>query len=105
MAISVEMTALNPITNNSAHQRTWACVIGVAAAGEVQSSAGMVIATTLAPAAHAFPYVRRTAIGPGQASPELSSGRNTRIVSLTLPGMVNKILLSETILLALDEAL
>src|SRR5580698_107735 len=53
MEISVEMTAENPITNSSAHQRTWACVIGVATAGEVRGSAGMAIATTLAPAAHA----------------------------------------------------
>jgi hypothetical protein len=52
MATSVEMTAQNPITNRSAHHRTWACVIGVAAAGEVQGSERMTI-TTLAPAANA----------------------------------------------------
>jgi hypothetical protein len=51
MEISVEMTAQNPIINSSAHQRTWAWVIGVAAGGEVQGSAGMANATTLAPAA------------------------------------------------------
>src|ERR1700731_2859164 len=34
MATSVEMTAQNPITNRSAHQRTWAWVTGAAAEGE-----------------------------------------------------------------------
>jgi hypothetical protein len=50
MATSVEMTAQNPITNRSAHHRTWACVIGVAAAGDVQGSGGMTIVSPLASA-------------------------------------------------------
>jgi len=65
METSVEMTAQNPITNRSAHQRTWACVIGVAATGEAQGSEGMTIAITLAPAANA---AARDSVGSVQAA-------------------------------------